>query len=132
MLASFDGGATVAARLDLGAGTMRAACIVTEGDGGDNESSDGSGGGSGGGSSGLAHWGEACAPPAPPLAGATPGPIEPPPPMFIATSARCDGGTVVVSLGEGAPAAQLLRAGQGLTLIHFSAQPEPSLTQNTP
>jgi hypothetical protein len=114
MIAAFDGGATVAARIRLDSRTNRgaviASCVVSEG--GDE--------GGGGGPSGFMHWSEACAPPAPPLAGATPGPVDPPPPVFVATSARCDGGTVLVSLGGGDAGAQVLR-GAGPTAAPPSA-----------
>jgi len=44
---------------------------------------------------------------------------------LAAARAAAGGGEVVVGRGEAA-------AWQGLTLLHFSAQPKPFLTQNTP
>ena len=103
--ASFDGGATVASRLNLAAANPEtrvvSSCVVREGADPLTTTR---------GPTGFSRWTDACAPPPPPLAGAPPGPVQPPPPIFVAVSARCDGGTVAVSLAEDEPAAQPLRA----------------------
>jgi len=39
---------------------------------------------------------------------------------------------VCQAVGAGADGVPARGHGQGLTLVHFSAQPEPFLTQNTP
>ena len=116
-LASFDGGATVLARLHPETGAVAASCVVHESDSGstnrvngDQNENDEPEASSPFGPAGFSHWSEACAPPPPSLAGAAPAPVEPPPPLFVAASARHDGAAVVVSLGGGAPAAQPLRS----------------------
>ena len=92
--ASFDGGATVASRLNLAAANPEtrvvSSCVVREGADPLTTTR---------GPTGFSRWTDACAPPPPPLAGAPPGPVQPPPPIFVAVSARCDGGTVAAPRG---------------------------------
>ena len=71
-LASFDGGATVLARLHPETGAVVASCVVRESDPGSDPGSDGSDQNDDGhisspfGPAGFSHWSEACAPPPPP------------------------------------------------------------------
>ena len=114
-LVSFDGGSTVLLRLDPETGAVNASCVVNE-DAGSSPDGDNNGGEDTSlerypfGPTGFSHWSEACAPPPAPLAGAAPGPIEPPAPIFVASSARLDGAVCVVSLGGETPASQPLRS----------------------
>ena len=110
-LVSFDGGSTVLLRLDPETGAVNASCVVNE-DAGSNPDGDNNGSEDTYpfGPAGFSHWSEACAPPPAPLAGAAPGPIEPPAPIFVASSARLDGAVCVVSLGGVTPASQPLRS----------------------
>ena len=110
-LVSFDGGSTVLLRLDPETGAVNASCVVNE-DAGSNPDGDNNGSEDTYpfGPAGFSHWSEACTPPPAPLAGAAPGPIEPPAPIFVASSARLDGAVCVVSLGGETPASQPLRS----------------------
>ena len=88
-LVSFDGGSTVLLRLDPETGAVNASCVVNE-DAGSNPDGDNNGSEDTYpfGPAGFSHWSEACAPPPAPLAGAAPGPREPPRPGERAHHAR--------------------------------------------
>ena len=80
-LASFDGGATVLARLHPETGAVAASCVVHESDSGstnrvngDQNENDEPEASSPFGPAGFSHWSEACAPPPPSLAGRRPRP----------------------------------------------------------
>ena len=74
--------------------------------------------------SGFSRWGDACVSPPPPLAGAPVGPTTPPLPQFVAVSARSGGAAVLVSLAEDAFAAQSLAAESASISAPSSSAPD--------
>ena len=116
--AAFDGGASAAFKLDFNFDSAKnsakttCACVLLEGALPEESSSSVEQKESSVAPSGFSRWNDACAPPAPPLAGAPAGPTTPPLPHFVAVSARRGGSAVLVSLAEDAFFAQPLAGGE--------------------